>query len=126
MASWRTQNQGHGVAMTANGAIPVARFVKVDTTADNTVVLPAAATDLVIGVTDTSIDDTKAGKIVLDGVVRLEAAEALTLGAKVGTDANGKGVIAGVGEKTFGVVVEPATADGEIASVLLTNESVTL
>lgn len=55
------------------------------------------------------------------GITKMEAGGAITAGAPISTDADGKAVAVASGEPSFGTAVEAAAADGDIIPVLLKN-----
>lgn len=98
----------------AGAAIARRRFVTVN--ADEQVVT-ANATSTVIGVS--SQPNAKAGEVaeIYDGIVMVEAAAAIDAGSKVGSDANGKAIVAT--DLVAGVAITSAGAAGELISVKL-------
>ena len=52
---------------------------------------------------------------IIDGIVQVEAAAAITAGTRVGTDANGMATAGG----TIGIAITGATAAGELIAVKL-------
>ncbi len=62
----------------------------------------------------------KPATVQIGGVAKVVAGAAITAGAEVASDANGKAVTAsGAGTKTLGVALESATGDGTVIEVLI-------
>lgn len=107
---------------TAGGAIPAYRILKFS--AADTVVLAAAATDSLIGVsTDIAAASGERCDVVKAGIAYIEAGAATTLGGPVTADSVGKAINAapatGVNNRIIGFFDEAAAADGDIVRVLL-------
>lgn len=107
----------------ADVAIPKYRIVK-HGTGDRAVTAATAATDSSIGVTNEL--DTAAGERVdvwHVGIAYVEAGAAVTRGAPVTADAQGRGVTAapaaGSNARVVGFALEAATAAGDVIRVLL-------
>jgi hypothetical protein len=107
----------------AGAAIPARRAVKMS--AEQTVILPAAVTDVVVGVTQFGVT---AGEILLGkgasvvhmGIVEMEASEAIAVNGLVGFDVNGKATVPIATERVIGVCVGNASgADTDYIDVLL-------
>jgi hypothetical protein len=112
---------------TASGAVAGNRIVK-HGAADNLVALAAAATDLLIGVSQNKVDaaDTEPVDVILQGLATVKAGGAITRGAKVTSDATGQAVAAapaaGANNQILGIAYE-AAANGDLFRVLI-NQSV--
>jgi len=107
---------------TAGAAINAYRIVKLS--AADTVVLAAAATDLLVGVnTDVAPALGERCDVALMGIAFVEAGAAIALGAFVTADAVGRGVTAapgaGVNNRVIGFALEAATAAGDVIRVAL-------
>ncbi len=107
----------------ADSAIPKYRLVKLGM-GDRSVTPAVAATDSSIGVTHEL--DTAAGERVdvwHVGIAYVEAGAAVTCGAPVTADAQGRGVTAapaaGSNARVVGFALEAATAAGDVIRVLL-------
>ncbi len=61
----------------------------------------------------------RAAEIMVSGVSKMVAAEAITAGDDIATDAAGKAVDAATADHVLGLALTDAAADGEIFSVLL-------
>lgn len=111
---------------TAGAAIGAYKAVKFS--ADNTVVLAAAATDIVIGVTGALATDSGAQcDVTLIGIAEIEYGGTVTRGAHLVSDANGDAVVAapsaGTNNNTIGRALI-AGVDGDIGYVLVNPGSV--
>lgn len=112
----------------AEAAINPYRIVKFGT-ADGQVVQGAAATDSLIGVAASLGQATTVGDrvdVVLEGIALVEFGGAVTRGAQVTADANGKAVaaapVAGSNNRIIGVAMVSAVA-GDIADILIEQSS---
>lgn len=106
----------------AGAAITSFRIVKFS--AANTVIQAAAATDLSIGLSnEVSPVAGERCDIVLTGIGYLEAGAAFALGAKLTSDAQGRGITAapaaGANAQIAAIALEAATAAGDVVPVLL-------
>jgi hypothetical protein len=63
--------------------------------------------------------DGRAGCIGIDGISKVVAGAAISAGAYVASDANGKAVTAASGDIAVGIAVTAASADGDVISVQL-------
>lgn len=115
-------------SLVASGDCTAYRFVKVS--GRNTGVTCSAITDIPVGVADgssksfpvsggTNVHAASGDPINLQGgnVVLVEAAEALTAGARVAPSLNGRAQIAVTTQFAYGIALEPAAAAGEIIRV---------
>lgn len=97
------------------------KFVKL--TANRTVTVCSAITDVVVGVLQNRPDINQAATVGYHGVSKVQADAALTAGQQVGTSADGQADAKTPGTDTTeyvaGVVVTGAAAAGEIAEVML-------
>ena len=97
------------------------KFVKLDANGD--VVAIAAATDLPIGVLQNLPTSGQEAEIVVDGVTKLQADAALTVGLHIGTSADGQADSKVLGtditEHVVGVVLTPAAAAGTLFAALI-------
>jgi len=115
-------NQGLTKNYNAGGAVTQRRFVKFGAD-DKTVVLAAAATDLIIGAS-TDID-TALGEptdVQMDGIAILKAGGAITRGNEVTSDATGQAVAAAPGagaNNRIGGIALASAANGDLIPVLL-------
>jgi len=99
----------------AGAAIAPRRIVKFDAAA-NTVIQSAAATDLHIGVYQGEVA-AKAGEdaaIGVDGIVEVEAGAAITQGATLTSDAQGRAVTAATGNHAWGTALGSAAGAGAV------------
>lgn len=104
-------------SMPAGSAVARCRFVSVD---ENGNAIQAKANTQVIGASMNLVtaDELAAGDRIVevaDGIVMVEAAGAITAGAAVSSDADGKATTAG--DITAGVAITGATAAGELVAV---------
>lgn len=96
------------------------QFYCVEITAAGTVNVCNAATDAMVGILQNKPVSGEACEIPEGGIVKGIAGAAISAGAWVGTDANGK-LVAKTTDKDFayGQALEAATADGDIIAVLV-------
>lgn len=104
-------------SMPAGGAVARCRFVSVD--ANGNAIQATAATQ-VIGASMNLVtaEDFAAGDRIVeisDGIVMVEAAGAVTAGAAVSADADGKATTAG--DIIAGVAITGATAAGQLVAI---------
>jgi Uncharacterized conserved protein (DUF2190) len=98
-------------------------FGTTDTTCDLT---PTANTAIVLGVIMENIDAAKVatGKATANvrvlGIAPVTASAAITVGALVRSDADGRASAAATGNQAVGVALQAAAAAGDIINVLLT------
>lgn len=103
----------------------IASFRVVKFSAANTVVQAAAATDLSIGLSnEVSPALGERCDIVLAGVGYLEAGAAFALGAKLTSDAQGRGITAapaaGSNAQIIAIALEAAATAGDVVPVFIT------
>lgn len=103
---------GQRFSLPAGADIARHRFVSVNA---NSAGIPATASTPVVGV---SMNQVKADQVleIADGIVIVEAGGAVTAGAAVYSNADGKAVASGTGE-VIGVALTAASADGELITV---------
>lgn len=109
-------------SFSAGGAITAYRIVKFS--AAETVVLAAASTDALIGVTnEVAAASGERQDVVLEGIAFVEAGAAVALGALVTADASGRGITAapaaGSNARLIGTALDAASAAGDVIRVLL-------
>lgn len=108
---------GSQFSLPATTAIGRYRFVSIDNTGK---AIQATASTDVIGVSRNEIDPVKYPDAqvvdIADGIMMVEAAEAITCGAKVASDANGKAIVA-TGDSHVGIAFSDAAAAGTIIAV---------
>lgn len=111
-------------SLVASGNCNPYRFVKVS--GRNTGITCSAITDIAVGVADgstkafnSSLHAEDKDPISLQGgnIVLVEAAEAITAGARVAPSLNGRAQIAVTTQFAYGIALEPAAAGGEIIRV---------
>jgi Uncharacterized conserved protein (DUF2190) len=100
----------------------VAQYRVVRQTANQQCALPSAATQVPLGVTqeECTADNVTDGRVInvrMDGSSFLECAEAISIGARVGFDTNGKGVVIAATEQPLGIARTAAAADGDLIVV---------
>lgn len=95
-------------------------IVKLDTV-QNQVVLAAAATDKLLGVLlNAPVANQEARVHMNTGTVKVVAGAAITLGAYVTSDGSGKAVATTTDkDKTIGIALQAAAADGDIIEVAM-------
>lgn len=114
-------------AFTAGGAVAPYRIVKFS--GAETVVQSAAAADAHVGVnSDLTVASGERIEVMTHGIANVEAGAAITIGALVTADAQGRAVAAapasGVNNRVIGVAMEAASAAGDIIRILLSQGSV--
>lgn len=104
---------GMRISLPAGAKVERRRFVSVDASSNG---IKATAATHVIGV---SMNEAEADQVleIADGVVMVEAAGAVTAGAAVYADANGKATATEGTAGVAGIALTSATADGEIITV---------
>jgi hypothetical protein len=75
---------------------------------------------------DTAINDNVAIRAAGGGVCKLEASEAITAGAALTYDANGKVQAWGSGEKVIGTALTAATSTNLFVTALLYDRAITV
>jgi hypothetical protein len=115
------------VPFTAGGTIAINRVVVLDTTAGQ-VLAASAIAGVAIGV---AIGPAVAGEgvaVQVNGIAKITASAAITLGAEVMATASGAGKVStasGATARAIGVALETVANDGEVVSVLLRCPAVT-
>lgn len=108
---------GTQFSLPATTAIGRYRFVSIDGTGQ---AIQATASTEVIGVSRNEIDPVKYPDAqvvdIADGIMMVEASAAITCGAKVASDANGKAIVA-TGDTFVGIAFSDAAAAGTIIAV---------
>lgn len=79
----------------------------------------AGAAASALGVIQNNPTAAGTASIMVLGVSRVRAGAAIAVGAKLGSDANGKAVTATTGDTILGIALEAAAADEDIIPVLL-------
>ena len=102
----------------AGAAVAAHRIVK--PSADGTVIQGAAKADALLGVSGSrAVASGDTVEVAVVGIADVEAGAAVTRGALVSSDANGKATpAAAAGDRVVGIAVE-AAADGDIFPVLI-------
>ncbi len=108
--------------------IETGRLVKVDPgNAPDAIARASAASDTLQGVTMNAIDNGKNGNVMLRGLARVTSGAAVAAGARVTSDADGKGVTASADNDNFvGVANTAAGGADESFEVQLTGPGVNL
>lgn len=110
---------GTQFSLPATTAIGRYRFVSIDDTGQ---AIQATASTEVIGVSRNEIDPVKYPDAqvvdIADGIMMVEASAAITCGAKVASDADGKAIVA-TGDTFVGIAFSDAAAAGTILAVKL-------
>ena len=95
-------------------------FVKLSGTG---VISAAAATDVVIGVLQNAPTSGKTAEVAVDGITKLKASAAISVGALVGTTSTGLAVALTAGTDTtkyvFGQAITAASAASDIITVAI-------
>lgn len=96
-------------------------FVKIS--ADNTIVACSGVTDVPIGVLQSNPASGQEAEVVISGITKVVADEALTAGDAVGTSADGQAQVVTVGTETTvylaGRVIAGAGAAGRVATAVI-------
>lgn len=110
---------GSQFSLPATTAIGRYRFVSIDATGQ---AIQATASTDVIGVSRNEIDPVKYPDAqvvdIADGIMMVEAAEAIPCGSKVVSNADGKAIVA-TGDTVVGIAFSDAAAAGTIIAVKL-------
>lgn len=98
-------------SLAAGAEVARCRFVSVG---EGSVGIQATTSTQVIGV---SMNKAKAGEVleIADGIVMVEAADAITAGSAVSSDADGKAITGGT--VVAGIAITAASAAGELVAV---------
>lgn len=121
------RNEGLIKTFTAGAAIAARRIVTFDGTDDGEVIQAAAATGLLIGVSDLSAASGERVDVVLSGVAVVEYGGNVTQGALLTADADGKAIAAApTAELTYRVigVAMVGGVSGDLGSVLISHSGV--
>lgn len=106
-------------AFDAQGAIPAYSNVKLGT-ADGTVVVATAASDPIIGVSgELPVAAGERVDVMLCGISYVVCGAAITRGTPCTSDASGRAVAAAAGNRLGVILLESATAAGDIKRGLL-------
>ncbi len=111
---------------TAGAAIPAYRLVQFS--AADTVILAAAATNVLMGVNDDVAPASgERTDIIMAGICLIEAGAAFAINARITSDATGRAVAAapatGVNNNCIGYAMEAAVAAGDLIRVLIAPHS---
>lgn len=103
----------------AAAAIPARTLVKLSNV--NSIAAAAAATDLVIGVTESAIAAGAKGKVILSGIAECIAGAAFAVGVRLISDASGR-VITATGAATarvevVGYALQAAVGAGDVTEI---------
>ncbi len=93
--------------------------VKLGAVVPDSIAVTAADTDIAVGITREDIVDGANGDLAIRGQVRATASGAITAGARVAPDANGKVKAAATGDCVIGEAKDTTTTDGDILIVEL-------
>lgn len=91
--------------------------VKLTSSSGTKIAVPSASSDDIIGILQNAPASGEAAEVTISGVTKMLLGETVALGAKVQSDATGKGVNAGAG-RVIGRALE-AGVSGDIVPVLL-------
>jgi hypothetical protein len=99
------------------------QFFFVKLSANNTVVLCAAVTDIPIGILQNKPTAGQTAEVVISGITKVVCAASSAAGVQIGTDGAGKAAIYAAGTDTTkyiaGVVLDGVTAANGIATVAI-------
>jgi hypothetical protein len=112
------RNEGLIKTFTAGAAVAARRIVTFDGTDDGEVIQGAAATGLLIGVSDLSAASGERVDVVLSGVAVVEYGGSVTQGALLTSDADGKAVAAVATNRIIGAAMVGGVS-GDLGSVLI-------
>jgi hypothetical protein len=112
------------VSFKVNATIAAQRIVTYLTSTANTVKVPAAATELPLGITvDTVLDTTSSIPVAIGGIARLYFNDTIASGRLVASDSSGRGVLHAdttAGSYVVGILIGPTVAaTATIAEVLI-------
>jgi hypothetical protein len=117
-----TDNAQHCLSFAAGADLSAAQYRFVKLGAAGTVTLCAAETDRPIGVLQNRPTTGQLATVCVDGVTKVQADEVLTTGVEVTTSADGQAITdatADVGARLVGIVIDGASAAGNLATVLI-------
>lgn len=109
------------LSLIAGGDLSGKQFYFVKLSADNTVVICAATTDIAIGVLQNKPASGATAEVVTVGVTKVSADATLAVGDLIGTSADGQADVKTAGETTqyvLGQVISGAAANG-LATVVI-------
>jgi hypothetical protein len=111
---------GQVATFTAAADLSAKQYYFVKITADNTVNVCAAVTDIPIGVLQNAPASGEAASVMLYGISKVSANEAIAVGSNIGTGDDGQADVVAAGTDTtvrlVGQALEAASAAGEIIS----------
>jgi hypothetical protein len=111
---------GQVATFTAAADLSAKQYYFVKITADNTVNVCAAVTDVPIGVLQNAPASGEAASVMLYGISKVSANEAIAVGNNIGTGDDGQADVVAAGTDTtvrlVGQALEAASAAGEIIS----------
>ena len=111
---------GQVATFTAAADLSAKQYYFVKITADNTVNVCAAVTDIPIGVLQNAPASGEAASVMLYGISKVSANEAIAVGNNIGTGDDGQADVVAAGTDTtvrlVGQALEAASAAGEIIS----------
>ena len=107
------------ITLTAGADLSASQYLFVEVSAADTVTVADTAGEAVVGVLTNAPASGETASVALSGVCKLTAGAAVSAGAKVATDADGKAVAATAGAVIHGIALEAAGADGDIIAVAL-------
>jgi len=111
---------GQVATFTAAADLSAKQYYFVKITADNTVNVCAAVTDIPIGVLQNAPASGEAASVMLYGISKVSANEAVAVGSNIGTGDDGQADVVAAGTDTtvrlVGQALEAASAAGEIIS----------
>jgi len=111
---------GQVATFTAAADLSAKQYYFVKITADNTVNVCAAVTDVPIGVLQNAPASGEAASVMLYGISKVSANEAIAVGSNIGTGDDGQADVVAAGTDTtvrlVGQALEAASAAGEIIS----------
>ena len=111
---------GQVATFTAAADLSAKQYYFVKITADNTVNVCAAVTDIPIGVLQNAPASGEAASVMLYGISKVSANEAIAVASNIGTGDDGQADVVAAGTDTtvrlVGQALEAASAAGEIIS----------
>lgn len=111
---------GQVATFTAAADLSAKQYYFVKITADNTVNVCAAATDIPIGVLQNAPASGEAASVMLYGISKVSANEAIAVASNIGTGDDGQADVVAAGTDTtvrlVGQALEAASGAGEIIS----------
>lgn len=112
------------ISLDASTDLSAKQFFFIETSSSSEAALSGAG-EVVTGVLQNKPDAAgKSASVRVYGVSKVTAGAAITAGAEVSSDANGKAATSTTGDYIVGIALEAAAADGDIIAVLITHAGI--